>query len=157
MLQKIMNLKSINVITIVVIMLITLTSSAQVTVDEKDNLLKNSDVAPEVLEATKVTKDGRIKIDGVAAVVGDYLVLESDISKAYLDMKNQQIGEISYCDVAETIMENKLFAHHAKQDSLPFNPARVESFTDQQISQFVSQVEVWKDFLSFINSRMKLS
>lgn len=149
MLQKIMNLKSINVITIVVIMLITLTSSAQVTVDEKDNLLKNSDVAPEVLEATKVTKDGRIKIDGVAAVVGDYLVLESDISKAYLDMKNQQIGEISYCDVAETIMENKLFAHHAKQDSLPFNPARVESFTDQQISQFVSQVGSMERLLEF--------
>lgn len=123
--------------------------TAQVTVDEEDNLLKNSDISPEVLEATKVTKDGRVKIDGVAAVVGDYLVLESDISKAYLDMKNQQVGDISYCDVAETIMENKLFAHHAVQDSLEFDPARVESFTDQQINQFVSQVGSMEKLLGF--------
>lgn len=123
--------------------------TAQVTVDEEDNLLKNSDISPEVLEATKVTKDGRVKIDGVAAVVGDYLVLESDISKAYLDMKNQQVGDISYCDVAETIMENKLFAHHAEQDSLEFDPARVESFTDQQINQFVSQVGSMEKLLGF--------
>lgn len=123
--------------------------TAQVTVDEEDNLLKNSDISPEVLEATKLTKDGRVKIDGVAAVVGDYLVLESDISKAYLDMKNQQVGDISYCDVAETIMENKLFAHHAEQDSLEFDPARVESFTDQQINQFVSQVGSMEKLLGF--------
>ncbi|WP_245539786.1 peptidylprolyl isomerase [Psychroflexus tropicus] len=124
-------------------------SVAQVTIDEKDNLLKDSDFSKEILEATKVTKDGRVKIDGVAGVVGDYLVLESDISKAYLDMTNQEIGDISYCDVAETLMENKLFAHHAKQDSLPFNPARVESFTEQQIDQFVSQVGSMERLLSF--------
>jgi len=127
----------------------SLGSVAQVTIDEKDNLLKDSDFSKEILEATKVTKDGRVKIDGVAAVVGDYLVLESDISKAYIDMTNQEIGDISYCDVAETIMENKLFAHHATQDSLPFNPARVESFTDQQIDQFVSQVGSMELLLSF--------
>ena len=127
----------------------SLGSVAQVTIDEKDNLLKDSDFSKEILEATKVTKDGRVKIDGVAAVVGDYLVLESDISKAYIDMTNQEIGDISYCDVAETIMENKLFAHHATQDSLPFNPARVESFTDQQIDQFVSQVGSMERLLSF--------
>jgi peptidyl-prolyl cis-trans isomerase SurA len=151
MLQKIMNLKSINlqVVMLVSVLLMSASTIAQVTIDEKDNLLKESDLSQEVLESTKVTEDGRIKIDGVAAVVGDYLVLESDISKAYVDMKNQQVGEISYCDVAETIMENKLFAHHAQQDSLPFNPARVESFTGQQIDQFVSQVGSMERLLEF--------
>lgn len=149
MLQKITNLKSINQLILLGVLLMSFMTTAQVTIDEKDNLLKDSDFSKEVLEATKVTKDGRVKIDGVAAVVGDYLVLESDISKAYLDMKNQQVGDISNCDVAETIMENKLFAHHAKLDSLPFNPARVESFTDQQISQFVSQVGSMEKLLSF--------
>jgi peptidyl-prolyl cis-trans isomerase SurA len=149
MLQKIMNLKSTNLVMFFGVLLTSYMINAQVTIDEKDNLLKDSDFSPEVLEATKVTKDGRVKIDGVAAVVGDYLVLESDISKAYLDMKNQQIGDITYCDVAETIMENKLFAHHAQQDSLPFNPARVESFTDQQINQFISQVGSMEKLLGF--------
>lgn len=149
MLQKIMNLKSINLQILLGVMLVSFMTTAQVTIDEKDNLLKDSDFSKEVLEATKVTNDGRVKIDGVAAVVGDYLVLESDISKAYMDMKNQEVGDITYCDVAETIMENKLFAHHAQQDSLPFNPARVESFTDQQISQFVSQVGSMEKLLGF--------
>lgn len=143
-----MNLKFTNLATILSILMTSAMATAQVTIDEKDNLLKNSDVAPEVLKATKVTEDGRIKIDGVAAVVGDYLVLESDISKAYLDMQNQ-IGEVTYCDVAETIMENKLFAHHAQQDSLPFNPARVESFTEQQIGRFISQVGSMERLLEF--------
>ncbi|MFN2262594.1 MAG: peptidylprolyl isomerase, partial [Psychroflexus sp.] len=122
-----MNLKFTNLAMFLVFVMTSLMTFAQVTADEEDNLLKESDLSPEVIEATKVTEDGRIKIDGVAAVIGDYLVLESDISKAFLDMKNQEVGEITYCDVAETLMENKLFAHHAQQDSLPFNPARVES------------------------------
>lgn len=144
-----MNLKSINLLMLLGVLLSSFMTFAQVTIDEKDNLLKDSDIGPEVLEATKVTEDGRVKIDGVAAVVGDYLVLESDISKAYLDMKNQEIGDVTFCDVAETIMENKLFAHHAQQDSLPFNPARVESFTDQQIRQFVQQVGSMDKLLGF--------
>ncbi|SDG70318.1 peptidylprolyl isomerase [Psychroflexus sediminis] len=144
-----MNLKSINLSILSSVLFMSIMTSAQVTIDEKDNLLKESEFSPEILAATKVTKDGRVKIDGVAAVVGDYLILESDISKAYLDMRNQQIGEITYCDVAETIMENKLFAHHAKLDSLPFNPERVASFTDQQINQFVSQVGSMDKLLSF--------
>ncbi|MBZ9787731.1 peptidylprolyl isomerase [Psychroflexus sp. CAK57W] len=144
-----MNLKSIKQLTLLGVLLISFATTAQVTIDEKDNLLKESEFSPEILAATKVTKDGRVKIDGVAAVVGDYLVLESDISKAYLDMKNQKIGEITYCDVAETIMENKLFAHHAKLDSLPFNPDRVSSYTDQQINQFVSQVGSMEKLLGF--------
>ncbi|MBZ9628032.1 peptidylprolyl isomerase [Psychroflexus sp. CAK1W] len=144
-----MNLKSIKQLALLGVLLISFATTAQVTIDEKDNLLKESEFSPEILAATKVTKDGRVKIDGVAAVVGDYLVLESDISKAYLDMKNQKIGEITYCDVAETIMENKLFAHHAKLDSLPFNPDRVSSYTDQQINQFVSQVGSMEKLLGF--------
>lgn len=151
MLQKTMNLKFINLKSVLCLLSLLMSVSlfGQVTVDEKDNLLNDSDVDEAVLESTKVTKDGRVKIDGVAAVVGDYLVLESDISKAYKDMKNQEIGEVSYCDAAETIMENKLFAHHAVQDSLPFDPARIESYTQQQISQFVQQTGSMQKLLDF--------
>lgn len=151
MLQKTMNLKFINLKSILCFCSLVTSVSlfGQVTVDEKDNLLNDSDVDKAVLESTKVTEDGRVKIDGVAAVVGDYLVLESDILKAYQDMKNQEIGEVSYCDAAETIMENKLFAHHAVQDSLPFDPERIESYTQQQISQFVQQTGSMQKLLDF--------
>ena len=33
----------------------------------------------------------RKKVDGVAAVVGDYLILESDIDKAYIDLQQQEV------------------------------------------------------------------
>ena len=36
----------------------------------------------------------RIKVDGVAAVVGDYVILESDIEKTLIDLRNQ--GAVSY-------------------------------------------------------------
>jgi len=86
---KNMNLKSINLkaIAFLGMLFFSFITIAQVTIDDEDNLLKESDFSPEILKATKMTQDGRLKIDGVAAVVGDYLVLESDISKAYIDMK----------------------------------------------------------------------
>ena len=31
------------------------------------------------------------KVDGVAAVVGDYIILDSDIDKAYLQLKAQGV------------------------------------------------------------------
>ena len=33
----------------------------------------------------------RIKIDGVAAVIGDYVILDSDVDKAYIDLESQGI------------------------------------------------------------------
>ena len=32
-----------------------------------------------------------IKIDGVAAVVGDYVILESDVDKTLIDLQSQEI------------------------------------------------------------------
>ena len=34
----------------------------------------------------------RIKVDGVSAVVGDYVILESDIDKAIVEMESQGIS-----------------------------------------------------------------
>ena len=35
---------------------------------------------------------GKIKVDGVASVVGDYVILDSDIDRMYVDMKSQGIS-----------------------------------------------------------------
>lgn len=113
---------------------------AQITVDEKDNLLNKQNKITKI-DSVKADKIERVKVDGVAGVVGDYLVLESDIQKLYQDAKSQgYASEVTYCDLAERLLENKLLAHHAIQDSLPFNQARVNAYTDQQINALVERV-----------------
>ena len=69
----------------------------------------------------------RKKVDGVAAVVGDYLILESDIDKAYIDLKQQEVDtkNITRCQMLGKLMEDKLYAHQAVQDSVKLTDAEV--------------------------------
>ncbi|WNH09813.1 peptidylprolyl isomerase [Thalassobellus suaedae] len=83
-----------------------------------------------------------LKVDGVAAVVGDYIVLESDVDKAYLQLEAQKvdISEIPRCQLFGKLLEDKLYAHHAIQDSLPVSDAEIRQNVDYQIQQFLQQV-----------------
>ena len=42
-----------------------------------------------ILSAQDLAKSSRIKIDGVSAVVGDYVILDSDIDKTLVEMESQ--------------------------------------------------------------------
>ena len=57
----------------------------------------------------------KIKIDGVAAVVGDYVILESDVDKTLIDLQSQGVStqNIGRCSLLGKLMEDKLYAHHA--------------------------------------------
>lgn len=124
---------------------------SQITIDESDNLLNNVNEEKQI-DSVKSNKIDRMKIDGVAGVVGDFLILESDIKKLYQDAKSQGYDEdINYCDLAERLLENKLLAHHAIQDSLPFNPGRVSAYTDQQMQALVQKTGSLQKLLEFYN------
>ena len=60
------------------------------------------------------------KIDGVAAVVGDYVVLDSDIDLMLIELRAQGISskDVSRCELLGKLLEDRLYAHHAVQDSL---------------------------------------
>ena len=75
------------------------------------------------------------KIDGVAAVVGDYIILDSDVDKAYLQLEAQgvNIKEIPRCQLFGKLLEDKLYAHHAIQDSIPVSDAEIRQNIDYQI------------------------
>ena len=81
------------------------------------------------------------KIDGVAAVVGDNIILESDIDDTILQMEAQGVNvkEIPRCQIFGSLLENKLYAHHAVQDSLEVSDAEIRSNVDFQIQQFLAQ------------------
>ena len=80
-------------------------------------------------QATDTTKK-RIKIDGVSAVVGDYVILESDVDKAYIELESQGVStkEVSRCNLLGKLMEDKLYAHHAEQDSIEVSSDDINNY-----------------------------
>ncbi len=85
---------------------------------------------------------GRLKVDGVVAVVGDFVVLESDIDLMYREMQAQgmTINEIPRGELLGKLMEDKLYAHHAIQDSIIVTDADVNETMNRQINFFVEQI-----------------
>ncbi len=101
----------------------------------------------------------RIKIDGVASVVGDYVILDSDIDKTLLEMESQgmNIKGISKCQLLGKLMEDKLYAHHAIQDSLEISVEEIYATVDQIIDNFTSQLGSMEKVLEFYNKQDEAS
>ena len=129
---KITNLKFITSL-VLVGMLLTTSVNAQ----------ENAGQPTEAVEKDSIdTPFTTFKVDGVAGVVGDYLILESDIDKFLFDIKSQgqSIAEITPCQVMGKLLEDKLLAHQAVQDSIVVNVARVTSEVEQIIGRFAQQL-----------------
>ncbi|GAA4235852.1 peptidylprolyl isomerase [Postechiella marina] len=92
-------------------------------------------------KADSIDFTGARKVDGVAAVVGDYIVLDSDIDKAFLQLQAQGVNtkDIERCQLFGKLLEDKLYAHHAIQDSIPVADAEIRQSVDYQIQQFLQQ------------------
>ncbi|MEC3907433.1 peptidylprolyl isomerase [Tamlana sp. 2201CG12-4] len=107
--------------------------SAQEIIEEK--------VEKEVKKVDTVKAKNARKVDGVAAVVGDYIVLDSDIDKTYLQLKAQGVNtdQIQPCEVFGKLLEDKLYAHHAIQDSIVVSDAEIRRSVEYQIQQFLQQ------------------
>ena len=88
------------------------------------------------------TIQNKIKIDGVSAVVGEYVILESDVDKTLIDLQSQGVStqSITRCSLLGKLMEDKLYAHHAEQDSLEVDNNQIYSYVDRTIEYFVDQL-----------------
>ena len=93
----------------------------------------------------------RIKVDGVVAVIGDYVILESDIDKLSIDLENQGVSkqEITNCQLMGKLMEDRLYAHHAIQDSLLVADDQVNAMIENQVQQLTAQVGSIEKVLKF--------
>jgi len=127
-----------------VLLLLPFATIAQEIIEEKE----------EIKETVKeVDSTQRIKIDGVAAVVGDFVVLDSDIDKQFLQLEQNGIStkDITRCQLFGKLLEDKLYMHHAIQDSLDINDAEIRSNVDQQVNAFAQQIGSMKKLLEFYN------
>ncbi|MDT0554706.1 peptidylprolyl isomerase [Patiriisocius hiemis] len=84
----------------------------------------------------------RYKAEGVTAVVGDYVVLDTDIDKGYIELQSQGISieNVSRCQLLGKLLEDKLYAHHAKQDSIVVSDAEINAQIDQQLDYMISEL-----------------
>ena len=90
----------------------------------------------------ETNKSERIKVDGVAVVVGKNIVLDSDIDKFKKELQQRIEGkiDISDCEMLEELMTQKLIAHHAVVDSIVASDVEVNSEVDRNISYFTQQL-----------------
>ena len=95
----------------------------------------------------------RIKVDGVASVVGDFVILDSDIDRMYIEMESQGIStkDVSRCELISKLMEDKLYAHHAIQDSLEVSDQEIYDYVGQSIDYFTEQLGSIENVLEFYN------
>lgn len=98
-------------------------------------------------------------IDGVAAVVGEDIILSSDVETQYLQFRMQ--GNISggnqvRCDILKNLIVTKLLQHQAMHvDSLEVSEEQVEANMNQRLRYFVSQMGSEKKLEEYYNKSIE--
>lgn len=79
--------------------------------------------------------------DKILAVVGDKIILKSDIDNSIIDMQRQniEIPENGRCMMLEQAMGIKALVLQAEKDSLPVTDEDVETIIDNRIRSFIAQ------------------
>ncbi len=91
----------------------------------------------------------RQKVDGIVATVGDYQILDSDIDKGLLEISSQgnSVKDITRCQMLGKLMEDRLYAHQAIQDSIVVTDAEINSQMDEKIAVMLEQTNGTMDKL----------
>ncbi len=96
--------------------------------------------------------EGGVIIDKIAAKVDDYIVLKSDVEKAYLDFLSQgeYRGPNAKCEILQQLVVNKMMMAQAEIDSVIISDIEVNDNLDRRMSvmlqQFGGEEEVQKAY-----------
>jgi len=101
-------------------------------------IIKDSVIAP----VKKIKSTGKLKIDGVIATVGDYIILDSDIDKSFLEISTQggSVSDISRCQMLGKLLEDKLYAHQAIQDSIVVTDSEVKGMMEDRLNYMIEKI-----------------
>ena len=116
------------VLTLVICLSVLLSSNAQ-------EIIKDS------VRTSKQSSNKKQKVDGVVATVGDYLILDSDIDKNFLELSSQgnSIEGITRCQMIGRLMEERLYAHQAVQDSIVVTDTEINNLMEEKITAMMEQ------------------
>ncbi len=106
---------------------------------EPEEILADADITK---KKDTVNNFKRIKLDGISAVVGDYVILDSDVAKTLIDLKSQGAAtdDITHCGLLGKLMEDRLYAHQAVQDSILVSDDMVNAQSEAQLQSLVQQI-----------------
>lgn len=96
------------------------------------------------------------KVDGVIATIGDYIILDSDIDMEYIELSSQgvSVNEISRCELLGKLMEDRLYAHQATQDStIVVKDTEINNMMEERIAYILEQTGSWEKLLKFYNRK----
>jgi len=93
------------------------------------------------------------KIDGVIAVVGDYVVLDSDIDIALVEISSQgnSVEGITRCQLLGKLLEDKLYAHQAIQDSIIVKDSDINNQMAERVDALVERAGSMDKLLKYYN------
>lgn len=82
----------------------------------------------------------KVVADKIIAVVGDRIILKSDITNAIADMARQgaAVPENANCSVLDQALVSKVLMMQAIKDSLPVSEEEIEAELDQRVRYFVN-------------------
>lgn len=97
-----------------------------------------------IVSGTRTYAQDPVIIDQVVAVVGQNIVLESDIENQYYQYRMQSgiVGSSSSvrCQMLENILFQKLLLNQAELDSVVVSELQVEQTIDQRLRYFIAQL-----------------
>lgn len=81
-------------------------------------------------------------IDKIVGIVGNEIIMMSDIENQYIQMASQQmkVDRNTRCEILEDMMFQKLLYVQAQKDSLSVTPKEVETELDRRLSVFINQI-----------------
>lgn len=88
-------------------------------------------------------------VDGIAAVIGDEIVLESDVNEQMNYARQQGASNIDKCEFLENLLNNKLLVYEARKDTLIENrSAAIKEQANAKYQQLLSQFPDEKTMLA---------
>ncbi|MEO7983609.1 MAG: peptidylprolyl isomerase [Bacteroidota bacterium] len=84
----------------------------------------------------------KIVADKIAAIVGDRIILQSDITNSILDIQRQggNVPDNAECLLMEQAIVSKVLMLQAEKDSLPITDEEVEAELDQKIRFYINKL-----------------
>lgn len=113
--------------------------------------LSSISIAFTFLATSGIAQDQPKMIDKVVAVVGENMVLHSDIEQQIdqMTVSEMKVTANSRCEVLEDLMYQKLFADRARLDSVVVTEEQIEQELNRRLRYFISQVGSEEELVKF--------
>src|SRR5450755_93190 len=92
-----------------------------------------------LLLAIAATAQQKVVADKIIGIVGDKIILKSEISIANEDIKRQGGQEQDVCTILDGMLVQKALVLQAEKDSIPVTDEEIDAEIDQKIRYFISQ------------------